>query len=305
MANDSTWLGELLGLLEAPTLLFSRAFVGQREYLIQSGVLGPADFEHSVLDERGEPAEVRFDERRGGLGYDDPYRGWTAVDQRDLQRFKPDLRRIFATILGDEFRPLPKGPQEIELDGVWELGSMQLTRLGQTDIWFARRLIDAAALDRLRRVLSQYPSERMQLALTSTIAKHRYKAVDVPARIISIDEVVSAREPDRIDLRRLKARFQNAQADDVNEVVYLSADRCVLTVHGGVIIRVKSDLHRDLLFWIVHQHEKKGVVVQRAVLERAGSGARGFDQAFGRKHWPALNRVFKYDRGDRVWRFQT
>ena len=139
MANDGPWLGELLGLLEAPTLLFSRAFVERKECLIGSGMLVPADFEYSVLDERGEPVEVRFDDHRGGLGYDDPYLGWIAVEQSDLQRFKPSLSRIFTAILGDQFRPLPRGPREIEPDCIWEMGSAQLTRL-----WTNRNLVRAA-----------------------------------------------------------------------------------------------------------------------------------------------------------------
>src|SRR5262245_27368942 len=145
MGGDGGWLRELLDLLEAPRMVFSRAFLGRREHLIQSGMLDATDFEPAVLDDRGEPAEVRFDERLGGLGYDDPYRGWIAVDQSDLQRFKPNLGRIFTAILGDEFRPLPNGTQEMERDLIWALGSMPLTRLGHNEVWYARRLLDAPA----------------------------------------------------------------------------------------------------------------------------------------------------------------
>ena len=44
------------------------------------------------------------------------------------------------------------------------------------------------------------------------------------------------------------------------------------------------------LFSIVNQHEKTGIVDQGTVLDEAGSRARGFDQAFGKNHWPTLKR---------------
>ena len=145
----------------------------------------------------------------------------------------------------------------------------------------------------------------MQLVLTSTSGQHLPKPLLLPARIVPIADVISAREPDRIDLDRLKARFQNQEHEDVDQVVHLSADGCVLAVQGQIVVKVKSDLHRKLLRQIVQGHQNAGSVDKKAVLDKAKSKARSFDQAFGKQHWPALNSVFKYYKSDRAWRFDV
>ena len=88
----------------------------------------------------------------------------------------------------------------------------------------------------------------MQLVLTSTIRQRLAGPLLVRARIIPIADTISSREPDRIDGGRLKARFQNEVLEGVDQLIHLSGDNCVLSLHGRVVVKAPPLRYRSTVW---------------------------------------------------------
>ena len=294
MTIDGRQLDLLLRLLEARELVYTHgALVDYHgpagQALIDAGLMVPDGFDRFVTadDEDDSPVmEVETDPVHG-LGYHSPYRGWVKIDRVRLQRYRPALERVFEMLLGDELRPPPRGPQDLDGGLAWEIGEMRLTRGPISSLWFARRLGDRDVLQRVRAAAERRPSPKLRLLLTST-PHQRLPAETLPmTKIVPIADVLSSDEPATIDAGILKARFAGQTQETVTAPLHLSEDGRTLTIQGSKRISFRSSGQIKVIRALVDAYRQGKRLNASQTLHDAGLGARTFKQAFGDK-WEDL-----------------
>jgi uncharacterized protein (DUF736 family) len=272
----------LLRLLEGSSLQYSYGALDHYgaigHELIRSGLLEPCGHQKATFAEEdgGEPVAVIFNEDRNGYGYHSPSQGWVGIDLARLGLYRPNIDRLAELLLGDDVMRPKQGPIERVPQLAWEIGTAWLTKKRQTPVWLVRRLDDRDVADKLVAELQARASPTLRLVL-STTPRRRIDGLGLPTGVvISIQDVLSSYEPNRIDFSALQVRFSGGPVRSVSEPLHLSEDGTVLTINGSEEIRFRGSGQIAAIRKLVDAHRRGQRVNAERLLHSAGLGTRQF-----------------------------
>ena len=120
---------------------------------------------------------------------------------------------------------------------------------------------------------------------------------------ISIEDVLSASDPSRIDFYALRTRFSGTPDEAISEPLHLSQDGRTLTLLGRIEISFKSDIQVKMIRQLFDAYWAGKRLKASVILNKAGSKAGSLDQAFGKSKWKELSQYLSSLHG--LWGFDV
>lgn len=296
--NQQT-LGLLLHIAELPDMRVAGSVLVDRHNditgaLIADGFLVGDGWQKNVADDDG-IHPIEFDAERGGHGYLSPSEGWTPIAPERVLLYRLALKSFLVTLLGEDLRMTGSHPRNLRDGQLFEAGTLPLHSRDRTTLWLASRLHERDALLRLKEELSNRPAEGSRLILTTTRRDLLPPDRGGPTALVSIHDVAVAGSEPLISKRALRPALTGEPSGAQTDGLWVSEDGSLLK-EGNNRIVVAGAIQRALLLGLYAAYRAGELLHQRTLLDRAGSGAKDLEAAFGSR-WRQLRPYVHRERG--------
>lgn len=236
----------------------------------------------------------------GGLGYFDPLNGLVRVPDEQLLLYAVRLERALQSVALSLGIKSVAPMMELISGHLWELGSItrETNRPAIAPVWFARCLWDGTVRLLVDQAVQSRPHRALRVILTTTPADRLHDISKPGIAIISLADVLTARDRIAVDRAVFDARIGSAPIPDDTAPISLSPDGQVLRIRGTAPISFKSSTQIDAIRKLLRGRQQKRLIPV-AELTQHGS----LQRLFGTKKWRQLSPYLKSGLGG--WRFEV
>jgi hypothetical protein len=301
----------LLRVLEQQQPLITAAAVaewldGAHTALVDAGALELHGAVRSVLvvGEDG-PAfrDLTLQPGHNANGYYDAADGSVAVPLDEQRLLRVSLPWWLAWLVSSLELTNSSRPTALVAENAWDIGDLWIDRRRKVPVIFARRLHREQTCQALAEALTKRAGRGDPLVLTSGRCPPLRLDAGVTLAPVSLLAVLT-NDADNfvIDRGLLLSPYNVGQQPAVTSPLYLSPDGRLLTIHGNVTVRFKSDIHVTIIRRLVEGYREGKRYSARELLDHAHSSAKLLRQAFGEQRWAELEPYLKSENG--LWGFE-
>ena len=274
--------------------------------LLAANLLQPDDHvaaAASLADHDDEPVSLIWSAERKGYGYFSPCAGWVHIPKERLALFRVNYLVLLARLLVQVDVASRGGATALVPGVLWEIGDARIGRCRQrVPMWFARRLSDRGAWEKVAEAARRRPTTQIRLLLTSTPTA-RLAGPALPGQVIvPVSDAIDLNADMAINRDILAAFLDGTPPAGVHERIHLSPSGQQLVINGNVTINFKSDIHIAVARKLVQGFKDGRRFGARELLDHAQSSVKTLRQAFGPQRWAELEPWLKSENG--LWGFE-